>query len=473
MNHWLWWQSSAVHHSSATRRFQDGLFTQREQADARIFWVLIAQWAVVLVSSIAIAAQWKNVRVDALSSAVIWVGAFSIIPLAMILHSPGGWQSRWSMGLSQGIMSSILWAVSGGTPETHLHLFAWFVVLALYRDAVLLVATAAIAAVGHFMVWGNMSLPNLPDRETHLIWFTWLVGEAAFLGIFVLLDRQQLASEASREEALESLQDDFTGKIEGITHTLIEERDSLKTEVATLSQRRAVLESAQFDVSREINGLRRDVAAQATALLQLASRPADATLTREWRAQWQTLRRQAQHLMRLVDLPSLGVSQAESSHDSPNSKLTEADHDAAWNLPTVRRSLLLMRNPIQQAKAVAALESEGFKVDVVPNGPRTYYSVMLNDYSVIIVDIDLPGEEGFDTLEALRLLPEERIGQSKSLFAITAERTPDRILRCTELQVDGILDKPLNSETLQRLLGAGVRSFDKDSGVHANSHSYS
>ena len=110
-------------------------------------------------------------------------------------------------------------------------------------------------------------------------------------------------------------------------------------------------------------------------------------------------------------------------------------------------------------------------MDVVPNGPRTYYSVMLNDYSVIIVDIDLPGEEGFDTLEALRLLPEERIGQSKSLFAITAERTPERILRCTELQVDGIFDKPLNSEALQRSLGGSKVAATVDSVARARSFS--
>ena len=471
MQYRLWWQSSTAHGSSSTRRFQNGLTAQREQADARIFWVLIAQWAVVLVSSIAIASQWKDVRGDALSEAVIWVGVLSIIPLGIVLRWPGGWQSRWTMGISQGVMSSVLWAISGGTPETHLHLFAWFVVLALYRDPVLLAATAAVASVGHIAVWGFADLPNLPNNQNHLIWFTWLVGEAAFLGIFVLLDRQQIASEASREEAIESLHDEFTGKIAGITHSLVEERDSLKAEVATLFERRNTLETAQADVSREFDSLRRDVAAQATALLQLASRPADATLTREWRTHWQTLRRQTQNLMRLVDLTALGL-QNDASQESPNSKLTEADHDGEWASPAVRRALMLMRNPIQQAKAVAALEGEGFKVDVVPNGPRTYYSVMLNDYSVIIVDIDLPGEEGFDTLEALRLLPEERIGQSKSLFAITAERTPERILRCTELQVDGIFDKPLNSETLQRSLG-GVKVATTDSVARAGARSFS
>ena len=116
----------------------------------------------------------------------------------------------------------------------------------------------------------------------------------------------------------------------------------------------------------------------------------------------------------------------------------------------------MMRNPLQQAKAVAAMETVGYKVDVVPNGPRTYYSVMLNDYALIVVDIDLPGEEGFDTLEALRLLPPDRVGEFNCLYAVTAALTPNRVLRCTELKVDGMFVKPLNAEALQQSLSGSA-----------------
>lgn len=450
-----------AHGTTAATRFRDGLLSQREQADARIFWVLIAQWAVILVSSITIAAQWKNVRLDALSSAVIWVGILSVLPLTMVLRAPGTWQARWSVVTSQGVMSSMLWAAAGGTPETHLHLFAWLVVVALYRDVPALLSIAGIALAGHLIVWGNCELFNLPSREVNLIWFTWLAGEVAFMAIFILLDRQTLASETDRDHAMESMQAELTGRVEAITRILNDERNLLQSELSSLSEQRATSEAVQQDLSRDLTGLRRDVAEQATAVLKLVSRPADASLSRDWRAQWQAIRRQAQHLMHLVDVPSLPVDRHATPLDS-HSKLTEADHKAAWKSPAERRSLLMMRNPLQQARAISALEAEGFKVDVAVSGPRTYYSVMLNDYSVIVVDIDLPGDEGFDTLEALRLLPEERVGQSKRLFAITAARTPEHILRCTELQVDGIFEKPLSLESLQKSLNRPRATIDQE-----------
>ena len=107
---------------------------------------------------------------------------------------------------------------------------------------------------------------------------------------------------------------------------------------------------------------------------------------------------------------------------------------------------------MQQAKAVTALEREGYKVDVVPNGPRTYYSVMLNDYSVIVVDIDLPEDEGFDTLEAMQLLPAECVGRNKLVFAVTNNKSPENVIRCSELGVDNVFLKPLQADALRESL---------------------
>lgn len=437
---------------SVTAKFRSGLFSIREQADAKIFWLLVAQWAVVLSTSIAMAGRWKDVRLDTLSSAVVWVGVLSILPLALVLRSPGRWQARWTVVISQGIMSSLLWYVSGGRPDTHLHLFAWLVVLALYRDMSVLLATAGTALIGHVLVFGSSTLPGLPVNDpsqwfTHFIWLAWLLGETAFLTAFVMLDRQTLFSQLERENALSSLQGEFQEKFERVTKQLVEERDDLKFELTSLKVRHTSLESTRSQASKELLTLRQDIAVQGSAILKLTARPADAKLNSDWRAQWNAVRQQAQHLLRLVDLPSL--EEQSQQHSVPDPTNAEQRIELA---PAEKRAMLMMRNPLQQSKAVTALESEGYKVDVVPNGPRTYYSVMLNDYSLIVVDIDLPGDEGFDTLEALRLLPADRIGRSKSLFAVTSEMTSERVLRCTDLKVDGIFLKPLKAESLHQTL---------------------
>lgn len=454
-------------HSLATRqtstveqRFQNGIFALREQADARIFWLLIAQWAVTLISSFAMAARWKMTQLGSLSTAVIWVGVLSVIPLAMVIRSPGMWQSRWSVVVSQSLMSTLLWSVSGGRPDSHLHLFAWLVVLALYRDVSALLATMVFAVAAHTVLVFSGAFPvamfEPADGFTNLVWMAWLGGETIFLSTFVLLDRQAISSQVEREYALEVLQAEYHAKVEEITESLAKERDALHAEIASLQENQRALESTQSDACREHMSLRRDIATHSAAIVKLASRPCDSTVTKAWRSQWQTLRQQAQHLLRLVEVPTLSdlsreLSSRDSNDSSSNVRLSQKQEMDLSNSDE-RRAMLMMRNPLQQAKAVSALEAEGYRVDVVANGPKTYYSVMLTAYSVIVVDIDLPGEEGFDTLEALQLLPPSKDGKSRRLLAVTSDLTPDRVLRCADLGVDGILQKPLRAEELRKNL---------------------
>jgi len=435
--------------SPAAQQIQAGLQAQREQADGRIFWLLVAQWAVILVTSFTLAARWNHSRLDALSSVVVWVGGLSFLPLVMVMRSPGSWATRWAVIVSQSVMSSLLWYISGGRPDTHLHLFAWLVVFALYRDVSALLAAVSITAVGHLIVYAGSSLPVLAVDDptlwlTNSAWIMWLAGETAFLTTFVVLDRQALRNQAERDQALEALEGGLQEKANIASRKLMKERDLLKIQVAQLIEHRASLESENREAANELLNLRSEFASQATAILGIASHPADSSLPRAWRARWQLFRQQAQHLMHLIDLPSLQSDEQAPAEpaDQPQDEVVESE----------KRAMILMRNPLHQEKTADALESEGYLVDIVPNGPRAYYSAMLNDYSVVMVDIDLPGDEGFDTLEAMRLLPPDRSGRPRYLFAITTELNPDRVFRCTNLGVDGMFLKPLKAESLHQAM---------------------
>lgn len=435
--------------SPAVKNFQAGLLAQREQADGRVFWLLVVQWAVILVTSFALATRWNHSRLDALSSVVVWVGGLSFLPLAMVMRAPGHWATRWTVMVSQCVMSSLLWYISGGRPDTHLHLFAWLVVFALYRDVPVLLGAVLTTLAGHLVVYAGSRLPVLATDDptlwlTNSVWMMWLLGETAFLTTFVMLDRQALRNQAERDHAMESLQSGLQEKANIASRKLMKERDLLKIQVAQLVEHRAALEAENREAANELLNLRSEFAAQATAILGIASHPADSSLPRTWRARWQLFRQQAQHLMRLIDLPSLR---------SVNHEVDERGDLQQDEVPeTEKRAMVLMRNPMHQETTTDALASEGYLVDVVANGPRAYYSAMLNDYSVVMVDIDLPGDEGYDTLEAMRLLPPERAGKQKYLFALTSELRPDRVLRCTDLGVDGLFLKPLKVQSLQQTI---------------------
>lgn len=441
-------------------RFRSGLFAQREQADARIFWLLVAQWGAILLACFAMAAQWDNSRLDALSGLIVSVGLLSVVPLGAVLRAPGSRQARWSVAASQGLLSTLLWSVSGGRADTTLHLFAWLIVLSLYRDVSVLLATVIIAMAGRGLMVGTGVVSTLAAVDSaNIMCLVCLLGETAFVLTFIMLDRQALATLIGRESDLSQLEDSIETRIEAMTGVLIEERNALQAEVATLTEQRAASEAAQFEAQRELKSLRRDVATHGKAMLKLASRPADSGLPVEWRSHWQAVRQQAQHLFRLVDLPSM-VRDQERPEAAPHMQVTKSEQYPSESSHHDLRALLMLRNPVQQAKAVLTLEQAGYTVDVTGNGPRTYYSVMLNDYSIVIVDIDLPGDEGFDTLEALRLLPPDRVAPSNCLFALTAERTADRVLKCTDLGVDGMFLKPLKLDALCQATSVSDRPAD-------------
>jgi CheY-like chemotaxis protein len=443
--------------SPAQDRFQSGLLVMREQADARIFWLLVSQWAVILSTSIAMATRWQSTRLDTLSAAVVWVGILSVLPLVLVLRSPGTLMSRWSVVISQSVMSTLLWYVSGGRPDTHLHLFAWLVVVAMYRDVAVVVATAGISVLGHVLVVSCCTMPALPSNDivawsTQMVWLAWLVGETAFMTTFVILDRQGLRAHVEKAQALEAMVSHSKVKLDEVTQTLVRERDSLKEEVSTQAQHQLSLESARFEAARELMALRREIAEHGTAILKLCSRPADAGLSLEWRNQWKALRQQAQQMMKSIELTALENSGSDPDPVFDVRRLGRQSDFESASKKDEKRAMLLIRNPLQEVKARQALELDGYTVEVVPHGPRAYYSAMLTEYSLIIVDIDLPGEEGYDTLEALRLLPPSSTASSKWLFALTNEKTPERVLQCTDLGVDGIFLKPLKLESLRQAL---------------------
>jgi len=429
---------------NAQGRFRAALVEQREQADARLFWLLIAQWAVILSVSMAMASRWPGARLDTLSAAVVWVGILCALPMGVVLRAPGSVASRWAVAASQVLMSNLLWYISGGQPDTHLHLFAWLVALALYRDIALLLCAAGGALLGDSIIFLFCELPALSGSPvvglTSLIWMVWMLGATAFLAIFILLDRQALFAQAERSLALESLQNDFQSQADAVAQRVAEERDQFKRQVSDLSERNIMLETARLEMSRELLALRRDVSSEVAALIRMSGRLNEHSSSPSLRQRCDELQKQARQILKHVQVPTVDLLDESRSQQPEDVDVGE------------RRAMVLMRNPLQQTKAERALESLGYKVDVVASGPRTYYSVMLNDYSLIVVDIDLPGDEGFDTLEALRLLPPDRLGKSKCLFAVTAERTSERVLRCTELKVDGIFLKPLTAETLQQAL---------------------
>jgi len=441
----------------ADERLAEELRTAQIGLDKRVFWGLIVQWAVVLLGTLVLSANADFASVGSLWTTLLVNGVLTGVPLWLVLRSPGERSSRMAVAVCQGLFSTLLLHATAGRMETHLHLFAWLAVLAVYRDVPVLIAAGAAAAVsqlflGLFAASPEMVVANLSHLGEHAVW---LIGETACLIAFVRFSVQAMSDLARREAALESLNNNLERKVERRTREMTEQLEALHREYSVIQELRDKTEADETTAARQLSQLRRDVSAYAGTLMDTTWPWTEAKLPEALRPHWRTIREVSQELLNLTEAsttPDDSLSNSLVGLQTFNllAPVVATKVNSAVEAPS-QHALLLIDDPVQQALAVHSLSHEGFAVDVAHSGPRTYYSAMLRDYDLILVDVDLANEEGFDTIEALRLLP-NGIGDSTGVFAISSARSPEAVLRGTELGIDGFLVKPLNPESLHATL---------------------
>ncbi len=101
---------------------------------------------------------------------------------------------------------------------------------------------------------------------------------------------------------------------------------------------------------------------------------------------------------------------------------------------------------------VAALSAEGMSVDWVRDGAHA--EVMLRDssYSIALLDLGLPGQDGLDLLKAAR-----RQGADTPVLIITARDKLDDRVAGLDLGADDYLVKPFETRELQARMRALMR----------------
>ena len=98
---------------------------------------------------------------------------------------------------------------------------------------------------------------------------------------------------------------------------------------------------------------------------------------------------------------------------------------------------------VEDDKMIAELEREylnanGYVVDVCHDGLSGYGSALQNDYSLIILDVMLPGLDGFELCKKLRAAKDTPV-----LF-VTAKQEPDYVIEGFSLGADDYITKPFN-----------------------------
>ena len=114
--------------------------------------------------------------------------------------------------------------------------------------------------------------------------------------------------------------------------------------------------------------------------------------------------------------------------------------------------LLLIEDETDLAQGIAkALREEGYAVDVAEEGPEGLYKAVNSDYDAIILDVMLPGLDGWELLQRLRKV------KSTSVLMLTArDSTSDRV-HGLDIGADDYLVKPFELPELFARLRALIR----------------
>jgi len=110
--------------------------------------------------------------------------------------------------------------------------------------------------------------------------------------------------------------------------------------------------------------------------------------------------------------------------------------------------LLLVEDDPRIARFVAkGLQEQSYAVDVVANGHDAVYQVEINDYDVVILDVMIPGLDGFATCRAIR-----SVGKRMPILMLTARDGVEDRIHGLDSGADDYLTKPFEfGELLARL----------------------
>jgi signal transduction histidine kinase/DNA-binding response OmpR family regulator len=116
------------------------------------------------------------------------------------------------------------------------------------------------------------------------------------------------------------------------------------------------------------------------------------------------------------------------------------------------RILLAEDNLINQKVTVGMLEVGGHQIDVVNNGKEAIAALEKQRYDVILMDVQMPEMDGFQTTAAIRE-GETGTGRHTPIIALTARALKGDQERCLAAGMDGYVSKPVQPEELLGAIG--------------------
>jgi PAS domain S-box-containing protein len=130
------------------------------------------------------------------------------------------------------------------------------------------------------------------------------------------------------------------------------------------------------------------------------------------------------------------------------------------------RVLVVDDDEINQVVAQGILESAGCIVELISRGKAAIEALETGVYDVILMDVQMPDMDGFETSAAIRQREKATLRRRTPIFALTAQVGKTETERCREVGMDACLSKPVNPSAVFDAI-ANVLAFSEQAELPA------
>ncbi len=115
--------------------------------------------------------------------------------------------------------------------------------------------------------------------------------------------------------------------------------------------------------------------------------------------------------------------------------------------------LLVEDNPLNQKIVSFYLQKEKHEVKIVSSGERAIEVFLTDEFDLVLMDIMLPGIDGFETTQRFREIEDKNKERKNSIIiALTANTLDNDRERCRQNGMDDYLSKPFDLQKLYYIL---------------------
>ena len=123
--------------------------------------------------------------------------------------------------------------------------------------------------------------------------------------------------------------------------------------------------------------------------------------------------------------------------------------------------LLVEDNPVNQKVVLAMLRKRGYGVDVAGDGLSALEALRKRAYSLVLMDVQMPGLDGLETTRRIRA---EQRYRALPIVAMTAHAMSGDKERCLEAGMNAYLAKPVDQRNLIRVVSELMSGLAQEAG---------